>query len=85
LRGDLGISKPLWGDARLATGRELAAVALAVVSTKDPVAIQPRQGAGFHGMVAKARGGELHLDRTVWTLQLAGQPDFGRRASRSRV
>jgi hypothetical protein len=34
LRHDLGVSKPLWGDACLAMGRELAAVALAIVSTK---------------------------------------------------
>ena len=35
LRHDLGVSKSLWGDACLAMGRELAAVALAIVSTKD--------------------------------------------------
>jgi Replication protein C C-terminal region len=34
LRHDLGVSKSLWGDACLAMGRELAAVALAIVSTK---------------------------------------------------
>ncbi|MEB8512922.1 replication initiation protein RepC, partial [Acidithiobacillus ferriphilus] len=34
LRHDLGVSKPLWGDACLAMGREQAAVALAIVSTK---------------------------------------------------
>jgi hypothetical protein len=35
LRHDLGVSKSLWGDACLAMGRELAAVALAIVSTKE--------------------------------------------------
>jgi hypothetical protein len=30
LRHDLGVSKSLWGDACLAMGRELAAVALAI-------------------------------------------------------
>ena len=35
LRHNLGVSKPLWGDACLAMGRELAAVALAIVSTKE--------------------------------------------------
>jgi hypothetical protein len=34
LRHDLGVSKSLWGEACLAMGRELAAVALAIVSTK---------------------------------------------------
>ncbi len=36
LRYDLDVSKPLWGEARLVMGREQAAIALAVVSTKDP-------------------------------------------------
>jgi replication initiation protein RepC len=35
LRHDLGVSKHLWGDACLTMGRELAAVALAIVSTKE--------------------------------------------------
>ena len=35
LRHDLDVSKPLWGEACLAMGREQAAIALAVVSTKD--------------------------------------------------
>jgi hypothetical protein len=34
LRHDLDVSKPLWGEACLAMGREQAAIALAVVSTK---------------------------------------------------
>jgi hypothetical protein len=37
LRHDLGVSKSLWGEACLAMGRELAAVALAIVSTKEPL------------------------------------------------
>src|ERR1700719_4405341 len=36
LRNELGVSKSLWGDACIAMGRQLAAVALAIVSTKDP-------------------------------------------------
>lgn len=75
LRNDLGVSKSLWGDACLAMGRELAAVAIAVVSTKDPEHFTVSPGGYFHGMVAKAKAGELHLDRTVWALRRAPSPD----------
>jgi replication initiation protein RepC len=61
LRHDLGVSKPLWGDACLAMGRELAAVALAIVSTKEAEHFRSSPGGYFHGMVAKAKAGELHL------------------------
>ena len=45
LRHDLDVSKPLWGEACLAMGREQAAIALAVVSTKDPAHFgRPRAG-----------------------------------------
>jgi len=77
LRGDLGVSKSLWGDACLAMGRELAAVAVAVVSTKDPEHFTASPGGYFHGMVAKAKAGQLNLDRTVWALRRASQPDLG--------
>jgi replication initiation protein RepC len=80
LRHDLRVSKPLWGDACLAMGRELAAVALAIVSTKDQEHFTTSPGGYFHGMVAKARAGELHLERTVWALRRAIEP--GRHASR---
>jgi replication initiation protein RepC len=81
LRHDLGVSKPLWGDACVAMGRDLAAVALAIVSTKEPEHFRTSPGGYFHGMVAKARAGELHLERTVWAMRRASQPD-GQRAGR---
>jgi replication initiation protein RepC len=77
LRGDLGVSKSLWGDACLAMGRELAAVAVAIVSTKDPEHFTASPGGYFHGMVAKAKAGELNLDRTVWVLRRASTPERG--------
>ena len=83
LRHDLGVSKSLWGDACLAMGRELAAVALAIVSTKDPGHFTGTPGGYFHGMVAKAKAGELHLERTVWALRRASEPEH-RRAGRAR-
>lgn len=79
LRHDLGVSKPLWGDACLAMGRELAAVALAIVSTKDPDHFRTTPGGYFHGMVAKAKAGELHLERTVWAMRRAMTPEENRR------
>jgi len=75
LRHDLGVSKSLWGDACLAMGRELAAVALAIVSTKEVEHFQTSPGGYFHGMVTKAKAGELHLERTVWALRRASEPE----------
>jgi replication initiation protein RepC len=78
LRHDLGVSKPLWGDACLAMGRELAAVALAIVSTKEAEHFRSSPGGYFHGMVAKAKAGEFHLERTVWALRRASEPEHQR-------
>ena len=75
LRHDLGISKSLWGDACLAMGRELAAAALAIVSTKEAEHFRTSPGGYFYGMVARAKAGELHLERTVWALRRALQPE----------
>jgi replication initiation protein RepC len=72
----------LWGDACLAMGRELAAVALAIVSTKEAEHFQTSPGGYFHGMVAKAKAGELHLERTVWALWRASEPEYHRGTGR---
>ena len=75
LRHDLDVSKPLWGEACLAMGREQAAIALAVVSTKQgPGAFPDHGGRVFHGMVAKAKAGALNLDRTLWAMRRAAEP-----------
>jgi replication initiation protein RepC len=79
LRHDLGVSKSLWGEACIAMGRELAAVALGIVSTKEPEHFRTTPGGYFHGMVAKAKAGELHLERTVWALRRATEPGRGER------
>jgi hypothetical protein len=55
LRHDLDISKPLWGDARLTMGQDLAAVALAIVSTKNPEHFRTTPRGYFHGMVQRRR------------------------------
>ena len=62
LRHDLGVSKSLWGEACLAMGREQAAIALAIVSTKDPGHFRttpgrvfPRHGGEGEGRRAQSR------------------------------
>jgi replication initiation protein RepC len=74
LRSDLGVSKSLWGEACLAMGRERAAVAIAIVSTKDPAHFRTTAGGYFHGMVTKAKAGHLNLDRTLWGMRKANEP-----------
>jgi replication initiation protein RepC len=69
LRHDLGVSKPLWGEACLTMGREQAAIALAIVSTKPPEHFRSTPGGYFRGMVVKAKAGELHLSRTIWGMR----------------
>ncbi len=78
LRHDLGVSKSLWGDACLAMGRELAAVTLAIVSTRQADYFKTSPGGYFHGMVAKHIAGELHLERTVWALRRTVSPNVSR-------
>jgi len=69
LRHDLGVSKSLWGDACLAMGREKAAIALAIVSAKPAAHFTASPGSYFHGMVARAKSGQLNLARTLWGLR----------------
>jgi len=71
LRGALGISQSLWGDACVAMGRERAAIAVAIVSAKPAEHFRSTPGGYFNGMVVKAKAGELNLDRTVWGLRQA--------------
>ena len=83
LRGDLGVSKSLWGEACLAMGREKAAIAIGIVSAKPPDHFRTTPGGYFHGMVAKAKAGELNLERTVWGLRRAATPKSGHEAGRA--
>jgi replication initiation protein RepC len=69
LRVDLGVSESLWGEACLAIGRPLAAVALAIVSTKPREHFTRGAGGYFAAMIKRAKTGELHLDRTLWKLR----------------
>ena len=69
LRHDLGVSQNLWGEACLSVGRPLAAVALAIVSTKPREHFTRGAGGYFAAMIKRAKTGELHLDRTLWKLR----------------
>ena len=84
LRSDLDVSTSLWGEACLAMGREKAAIAIAIVSTKDPAHFRTTAGGYFHGMVAKAKTGELNLDRTLWAMRRAGEPKPRPKAANGR-
>jgi hypothetical protein len=50
------------------------AIALAVVATKGIRRISGRPRGYFHGMVTKAKAGELNLDRTLWAMRRAAEP-----------
>ena len=69
LRHELDVSRPLWAEACQTMGREMAAIAVAIVSTKDPEHFTRTAGHYFHGMVQRAKRGELNLDRTLWGLR----------------
>jgi replication initiation protein RepC len=73
LREELGISKFIWGDACLTMGREQAAIAVAIVSAKPPAHFRGSPGGYFHGMVTKAKAGELLLARTIWGMRSSGE------------
>jgi Trehalase len=41
---------------------------------KDPAHFRTTPGGYFHGMVAKAKAGELNLDCTLWAMRRAAEP-----------
>ena len=69
LRVDLGVSPSLWGEACVAVGRQRAAIALAIVSTKPGGHFTRGAGGYFAAMIKRAKTGELHLDRSLWKLR----------------
>jgi replication initiation protein RepC len=71
LRHELGISVSLWNEACRIMGRETAALAMAMVSTKPPEHFTTTAGAYFGGMVRRAEKGELRLERSLWKLRNA--------------
>jgi replication initiation protein RepC len=77
LAQNLDVSKPLWGEACLVMGREQAAIAIAIVSAKDPGHFRTTPGGYFRGMVEKAKTGKLDLNRTLWAMRQALNRDQG--------
>ena len=77
LRGELGVSRTLWAQACQTMGRDRAALALAIVSTKPADHFSRSAGGYFAGMVRKAERGELRLERSLWALREAryGKPN----------
>jgi replication initiation protein RepC len=71
LRGELGVSRSLWADACNTMGRDQAALAMAIVSTKSESHFSRSAGGYFAGMVRKHERGELHLERSLWALREA--------------
>jgi replication initiation protein RepC len=69
LRGELGISRSLWGEACLALGRPQAAVAVAIIAEKGERHFRVGAGAYFSGMLRRAKSGELRLGRSLWGLR----------------
>jgi replication initiation protein RepC len=69
----MGIPQFIWGDACLALGREQAAAAVAIVSAKPQTHFRRSAGAYFHGMISRAKAGELHLTRTIWAMRNQGE------------
>ena len=57
LRNELGVSQTLWGEACLAVGRPMAALALAIVSTKPREHFTRGAGGYFAAMVKRAKTG----------------------------
>jgi replication initiation protein RepC len=74
VRVDLGVSKSLWDEACVTMGRERAAIAIALVTTKEPGHVK-NPGGYFHNMVRRDATGELHLDHSIWGLRTANNPE----------
>jgi replication initiation protein RepC len=84
LRGDRGVSKPLWGKACLALGRAEAAIAVAIISTKPAGHFRASPTGYFHAMVAKAKRGQLNLAQTIRGVRTRGKPP-GNSGPRRRI
>ena len=69
LSGEMGINRTLWARACQVMGREYAAVALALVSTRPAGHFTSGPGGYFAGMLRKFERGELCLSRTLWKLK----------------
>jgi replication initiation protein RepC len=69
LSGEMGVNRTLWARACQQMGREYAAVALALVSTRPVSHFTSGAGGYFAGMLRKFERGELRLAPTLWKLR----------------
>jgi replication initiation protein RepC len=63
---------------------QAAAIGIAIVSAEPETHFRSTPGGYFHGMIAKAKTGELNLARTVWGLRQAKGPKSGHGTFRRR-
>jgi len=66
---ELGVSKSLWQEAQGEMGLWPAALAVMLVAAREPDYFSRTPAHYFAGMVAKAKGGTLRLDRSIWGLR----------------
>jgi replication initiation protein RepC len=85
LGGELGVSRTLWAQACRVMGRDNAAVAVALVSTRPPEHFTSSPAGYFAGMLRKFEKGELNLDRTLWKLRDQKWGQAGRRRAAAAV
>jgi replication initiation protein RepC len=69
LSGEMDINRTLWAHACAIMGREYAAIAVAIVSTRPAGHFTSGPAGYFAGMVKKFEKGELCLGRTLWKLK----------------
>jgi len=69
LRHELDIDKPLWGSACSILGRELAAITVAIISTRPRNYFKKGISNYFYGMIKKAIAGELNLSQSIWGIR----------------
>jgi len=65
----LGVSQSLWREAQQVMGMWPATLAVMLVAAKDPDHFTRTAAHYFAGMVAKAKQGDLRLDRSIWGLR----------------
>ncbi|MBC9207390.1 hypothetical protein IBL26_11125 [Roseomonas aerophila] len=84
LAQDMTIPRVLYAEACRLLGRRMAAVAVAIISTKAAGHFRQAGPGGYlRGMLRKAREGSLHLDRSIFGLREAQAPAVRGHARRS--
>ena len=68
-RHEYGISQWLWRRACKVLGRERAAIAIGIVTTKPADHFTASAGAYFHAMIDRATTGDLHLEKSIFGLR----------------